>query len=105
MLLEELNDRAFKALGHRDRRAILRLLADDEQPVGDVVGAVGLDQPVVSQHLKVLRTAGLVTVRSDGNRRLYAVDFARFAEIRTFLDYFWNTKLEALKRVAEGKDE
>ena len=105
MLLEELNDRAFKALGHRDRRAILRLLADDEQPVGDVVSAVGLDQPVVSQHLKVLRTAGLVTVRSDGNRRLYAVDFARFAEIRTFLDHFWNTKLDVLKRVAEGKDD
>ncbi len=104
MLLEELDDRAFKALGHRDRRAILRLLAEGEQPVGDVVAAVGLDQPVVSQHLKVLRSAALVTVRGDGNRRLYAVDFVRFAEIRTFLDHFWNTKLESLKRIAEGED-
>ncbi len=104
MLLEELDDRAFKALGHRDRRAILRLLADGERPVGDVVDAVGLEQPVVSQHLKVLRTAGLVTVRGDRNRRLYSVDFVGFAEIRTFLDHFWNTKLDALKRVAEGKD-
>lgn len=105
MLLEELDDRAFKALGHRDRRAILRLLADGEQPVGDVVESIGLDQPVVSQHLKVLRTAGLVVVRGDRNRRLYSVDFARFAEIRRFLDHFWNTKLDSLKRVAEGKGE
>ncbi len=104
MFVEELDDRAFKALGHRDRRAILRLLAAGEQPVGDVVESSGLDQPVVSQHLKVLRTAGLVTVRGDGNRRIYAVDFARFAEIRRFLDHFWNTKLDALKRAAEGKD-
>jgi DNA-binding transcriptional ArsR family regulator len=105
MLLEEQDDRAFKALGHRDRRAILRLLADGERPVGDVVDAVGLEQPVVSQHLKVLRTAGLVTVRGDRNRRLYSVDFVRLAEIRKFLDHFWNTKLDTLKRVAEGKDD
>ncbi len=105
MLLEELDDRAFKALGHRDRRAILRLLADGERPVGDVVDAVGLGQPVVSQHLKVLRTSGLVTVRGDGNRRLYAVDFARFNEIRAFLDHFWTTRLDALKLVAERKDD
>lgn len=105
MLLEELDDRAFKALGHRDRRAILRLLADGEHPVGDVVDAVGLEQPIVSQHLKVLRTAGLVVVRGDRNRRLYSVDFVRFAEIRRFLDQFWNTKLDSLKRVAEGMGE
>ena len=102
MLLEELDDRAFKALGHRDRRALLRVLADGERPVGDLAAETDLDQPIVSQHLKVLRTAGLVTVRGDGTRRLYSVDFARFAEIRRFLDRFWTTKLDALKRVAEG---
>lgn len=94
-------DRAFKALGHRDRRTILRLIADDEVPVGDLVDGTDLDQPVVSQHLRVLRDAGLVDVRIDGNRRLYSVQFGRVAELRHFLDSFWNDKLSALKQVAE----
>lgn len=97
-------DRAFKALGHRDRRAILRLVADGEVPVGEIVERTELDQPVVSQHLKVLRTAGLVTVRVDRNRRLYSADFGRFAELRRFLDHFWHEKLVALKHAAEGID-
>lgn len=95
-------DRAFKALGHRDRRAILRLVAEGEVPVGELVERSELDQPVVSQHLKVLRTAGLVTVRVDHNRRLYSIDFGRFAALRRFLDGFWNDKLTALKQVAES---
>ena len=95
-------DRAFKALGHRDRRALLRLIADGEVPVGELVERTELDQPVVSQHLKVLRTAGLVTVRVDNNRRLYSIDFGRFAELRRSLDLFWNDKLAALKQVAES---
>lgn len=100
--LADAEDRAFKALGHRDRRAILRVLGDDEIAVGDLVDRVELDQPIVSQHLKVLRDAGLVDVRVDQNRRLYSVDFVRFAELRRFLDLFWNDKLAALKRVAES---
>ena len=96
-------DRAFKALGHRDRRAILRLVAEGEVPVGELVERSALDQPVVSQHLKVLRTAGLVTVRVDNNRRLYSIDFGRFAELRQFLDVFWNDRLAALKQVAESR--
>lgn len=97
-------DRAFKALGHRDRRAILRLVADGEVPVGDLVERTDLEQPVVSQHLKVLRTAGLVTVRVDNNRRLYSIAFGRFAELRQFLDVFWNDKLIALKEVVEASE-
>lgn len=104
MLQAELEDRAFKALGHRDRRTILRILSGGERPVGHLADETDLQQPVVSQHLRVLRTAGLVVVRGDGNRRLYSVDFARFAEMRRFLDDFWTDKLGALKRVAEGKD-
>ena len=96
-------DRAYKALGHRDRRAILRLVAaGGEVPVGELAEQSSLDQPVVSQHLKVLRGAGLVTVRVDQNRRLYSIDFARFAELRQFLNLFWNDKLGALKHVAEA---
>lgn len=98
----EAEDRAFKALGHRDRRALLRSIGDGERAVGELASAVALEQPVVSQHLKVLRTAGLVAVRSDGNHRLYSVDLARIGALRTFLDQFWNDKLLALKAVAEG---
>ena len=105
MLLEELEDRAFKALGHRDRRALLRAIGRDERPVGDLAAATELEQPVASQHLKVLRTAGLVGVRVDGNRRLYSIDFARFGEIRRFLDEFWAAKLDALKAAAERPSE
>ena len=104
MLLEELDDRAFKALGHRDRRALLRAIGGGERPVGDLAATTELEQPVASQHLKVLRDAGLVAVRVDGNRRLYSIDFARFGEIRRFLDGFWTTKLTALKSVAESVD-
>ena len=103
VLESDAEDRAFKALGHRDRRAILRLIADGEVPVGELVERTELDQPVVSQHLKVLRTAGLVAVRVDNNRRLYSIDFGRFAELRRFLDLFWNDKLAALKQVAESR--
>ncbi|MDA3039142.1 MAG: metalloregulator ArsR/SmtB family transcription factor [Actinomycetota bacterium] len=97
----EPEDRVFKALGHRDRRRLLRLIADGEVPVGLLAERSELDQPVVSQHLRVLRTAGLVTVRIDNNRRLYSIDFARFAELRGFLDLFWQEKLALLKQVAE----
>ena len=86
-----------------NRRAILRLIADGEVPVGELVERTELDQPVVSQHLKVLRTVGLVAVRVDNNRRLYSIDFGRFAELRRFLDLFWNDKLAALKQVAESR--
>ena len=104
MWLEELDDRAFKALGHRDRRALLRAIGGGERPVGELAVTTHLEQPVASQHLKVLRDAGLVAVRVDGNRWLYSIDFARFGEIRRFLDEFWNAKLGALKSVAESDD-
>ena len=99
----EFEDRAFKALGHRDRRALLRAIGEVERPVGDLAAETELDQPVASQHLKVLRTAGLVSVRTDGNRRLYSVDVGRIGELRRFLDQFWNDKLAALKAAAESE--
>jgi DNA-binding transcriptional ArsR family regulator len=73
-------DRIFEALGEPARRRILELLAGGEQPAGAVVGALQgrapISQPAVSQHFKVLREAGLVTVRAEGTRRLYAIDEA-----------------------------
>lgn len=100
MLAED--DRVYRALGHRDRRAILRVLGDGTRSVSDVSTEVGLDQPTTSQQLRVLRDAGLVTVEVEGNRRLYSADFARLAEIRSFFDEFWNSSLHALKQRAEA---
>jgi DNA-binding transcriptional ArsR family regulator len=63
----------FEVLAEPNRRRILDLLLDEEQPVGALVEALGVSQPAVSKHLKVLRDAGLVTVRADAQRRLYRV--------------------------------
>lgn len=82
-------DGVFEALGEPVRRAILEVLADGEQPAGAVVEAVqarvSISQPAVSQHLKVLREAGLVTVRAEGARRIYALDDAGIAAAQEWL--------------------
>ncbi len=82
----------FEALGEPTRRLILELLAAGEQPASAVVAAVQartpISQPAVSQHLRVLREAGLVRVRAEGNRRLYAVDEAGIEAARAWLDRF-----------------
>jgi DNA-binding transcriptional ArsR family regulator len=102
MLSAQLDDQGFRALAHADRRSLLRLIGPDERPVGDLADAASMSQPLVSQHLKVLRDAGLVVVRTDGNRRLYSLDFRRVAGLRSVLDEFWSDRLTALKRVAEA---
>src|SRR4051812_33651453 len=76
----------FDALGDSTRRQILGLLAGREQPAGAIVAALrSISQPAVSQHLKVLRDAGLVTVRAEGTRRFYAVDEAGIDAARAWL--------------------
>ena len=105
MLSLELEDRAYKALGHRDRRRILRAIGTEERPVGALADEVGLAQPIASQHLRVLRDAGLVQVRADGNRRFYAVEFGVVSELRTFLDQFWSDRLARLQQVAEAQPD
>jgi DNA-binding transcriptional ArsR family regulator len=79
----------FDALGEPVRRLILELLASGEQPVGPLVAALqsrmSISQPAVSQHLKVLREASLVSVRADGTRRLYALDQAGLAAAQAWL--------------------
>ncbi len=97
-------DDSYRALAHPVRRDLMQLIAGGERSVGELVEGTGLAQPVVSQQLRVLRDASLVTVRVDGNRRLYSVDFTRLGELRSFLDRFWNHKLDALRRVAERED-
>jgi len=90
---------AFEALAEPARRHILALLRPGEQPAGALVVALGLPQPNVSKHLRVLREAGLVRVRIDGPRRLYALDPAPLADLDAWLApyrHFWAARLDAL---------
>ncbi|GGS66053.1 ArsR/SmtB family transcription factor [Nonomuraea spiralis] len=94
---------AFDVLGDPVRRRILELLAGGEQSSGEVTTVIqrefGISQPAVSQHLKVLRDNGFATVRAQGTRRLYAVEFAPLREVDLWLDHFrgfWEQRLDAL---------
>jgi DNA-binding transcriptional ArsR family regulator len=82
---------------------MIRLAWDVERTSSELADAAQLSRSAASQHLRVLRDAGLVHVRVDANRRLYRVDLARLAELRSFLDEFWGDRLEALKVTAEAK--
>ncbi|GAB3661749.1 metalloregulator ArsR/SmtB family transcription factor [Glycomyces tarimensis] len=103
----------FEALGDPVRRRVLELLRDGEQPAGAVAGALharfGISQPAASQHLKVLREAGLVTVRAEGTRRYYAVDHTGLALAQEWLASFADAfaqPLDALEtELARGKRE
>jgi len=92
---------AFEAIAEPNRRRILDLLRAGERPAGDVVEALAISQPGVSKHLRLLREAGLVRVRADGQRRLYSVAPAQFAAIEAWLaPYrdFWRDRLDELER-------
>jgi DNA-binding transcriptional ArsR family regulator len=92
---------AIDAIAHPGRRAILRLVLDRELPVSELAERVGVSQPAASQHLKVLRDAGLVRGRVDGRRRLYRVDVEGLERLRSELDAYWGPALAALKDAAE----
>jgi DNA-binding transcriptional ArsR family regulator len=94
----------LEAISHPGRRRILELVMDAELPAGELAGLTGMTQPATSQHLRVLRDAGLVDVRVDGPRRLYRVNFSGLAALRADLDRFWGDHLEELRRVTGGKD-
>ena len=95
---------AFDAIAHPGRRAMLRLVSNRELAVGELADRVGLSQPAASQHLKVLRDAGLVRSRVDGRRRLYRVDIDGLDRLRRELDSYWRPALAALKDAAESQD-
>jgi DNA-binding transcriptional ArsR family regulator len=95
---------AYAALAEPHRRQILDLLRDGERPAGELVERLDLSQPGVSKHLKVLRQAGLVEVRPDGRRRLYALRAEPLAEIDAWLARYrtlWSRSLDALERHLE----
>ena len=80
---------------------MLRLVWDEERPATELADAAGLSPSAASQHLKLLREAGLIDVRVDGTRRLYRADLTQVAEVASFLDGFWATPLERLRASAE----
>lgn len=95
---------AYAALAEPHRRQILDLLRDGEQPAGELVERLELSQPGVSKHLKVLREAGLVVVRPEGRRRLYALRPGPLAEVAEWLEpyrTFWEGRFDALERHLE----
>jgi DNA-binding transcriptional ArsR family regulator len=89
-------DDTLRALANPTRRAMLELVWDAERSSSQIAVAVGATRPAASQHLKVLRDAGLVRVRADGNQRLYRVDAERLAEVRAALEGFWGARLGRL---------
>jgi DNA-binding transcriptional ArsR family regulator len=95
---------AIDAIAHPGRRALLRLVLDRELPVSELAQRIGVSQPAASQHLKVLRDAGLVRGRVDGRRRLYRVDLEGLERLRRELDAYWGPALRALKDAAEARD-
>ncbi len=94
----------LKAIAEPRRRAILTLVSDTELPAGHIASHFDITRPAVSQHLGVLKEAGLVTERREGTRRLYRARPEGLREVRSFLDGFWSERLEALKREAEREE-
>jgi DNA-binding transcriptional ArsR family regulator len=96
---------ALDALGDPTRRAILELLRDGPRPVGELAEALPVSRPAVSQHLAVLKAAGLVADRAAGRRRLYAVDPAGLDALRGYLEGLWGQALASYRQTAEGGTE
>ena len=92
---------ALKAIAAPRRRQILSLVRDGELSAGEIAAHFDVTRPAVSQHLNVLKEAGLLSERRNGTRRLYRARPQGLAELRTFLEEFWDERLEALKRESE----
>jgi DNA-binding transcriptional ArsR family regulator len=95
---------ALKAIAEPTRRRILTLVRDEELTAGEIASHFDVSRPAVSQHLTVLKEAGLVHERRNGTRRLYSVRPEGLADVKAFLEGFWDEKLQALKREAEREE-
>ncbi len=94
-------ERALDALGDPTRRAVLKRLRGGARSVGEIAEGMEVSRPAVSQHLKILKAARLVTVNALGTRRLYAIDARGIESLRKWLDGFWDEALTKFKAVAE----
>ena len=92
---------ALQVVAEPRRRAILRLVWDQELPAGDIAARFEVTFPAVSQHLRVLRDAGLVSVRRDGRTRLYKTDRKALGPMRPMLEKMWNDNLDRLVALIE----
>ena len=96
--------RALDALADPTRRTIFERLRRGPSPVGRLADGLPVSRPAVSQHLKVLRGAGLVSVRKRGTRRVYSVELEGLRELRSYLDTFWSDVLAAFEAEANRND-
>jgi DNA-binding transcriptional ArsR family regulator len=96
---------ALEAIADPRRRQILQLVRTRELPAGEIAAQFGdVTRPAISQHLRVLREAGLLAERRDGTRRLYRARAEGLLDLREFLDQFWDDRLEDLRREAEREE-
>ena len=95
---------ALRAIAEPRRREILRLIQDRELPSGEIAAHFDVTRPAISQHLRVLKEAGLATERRDGTRRLYRARPEGLAELRSHLAEFWEGRLRLLAHAAEAEE-
>jgi DNA-binding transcriptional ArsR family regulator len=95
---------ALKAIAAPTRRQILTLVRDGELSAGEIAGHFDVTRPAVSQHLNVLKEAGLVSERRNGTKRLYRARPEGLAQLKAFLEEFWDQRLDALKAEAEKEE-
>jgi DNA-binding transcriptional ArsR family regulator len=96
---------ALRAIAEPRRRRILELVGGRELSAGEIASHFEVTRPAISQHLGVLKEAGLVHERRNGTQRLYRARPQGLAELKAFLDGFWDEKLEALQREAEREEK
>jgi DNA-binding transcriptional ArsR family regulator len=99
------NQNGLTALGDQTRRAIFERLAERPRAVGELARELPVSRPAVSQHLKVLKDAGLVIDRRAGARRIYQLDPQGVGDLRAYLDQFWTRALAAYKTAVEQQEE
>jgi DNA-binding transcriptional ArsR family regulator len=95
----------MRALGDPTRKAIFELLGDGPRSVGEIAEHLPVTRPAVSQHLKVLKEAGLVSDRAEGTRRLYQINPEGVGTLRAYFDRFWIRSLAAYKLAVEQRQE
>ena len=97
-------ERTMDALGHPTRRAIFERLRGGPLAVTDIAGELPVSRPAVSQHLRVLKDARLVSERRDGTRRIYRLEPTGLAELREYVEQFWSAALASFKEAAERNE-
>jgi DNA-binding transcriptional ArsR family regulator len=95
----------FAALGDSNRRAIVEILAAGERSVQELADDLPISRPAVSRHLRLLKSAGLVTDRAQGVRRVYSLDDAGAAEVRAYLERVWGEAMARFRLAAENTEQ